>query len=648
MKSRSQSHEEMLPELSPSQRTLLGELIDQYELSADTGQVLSLENLCENSPELLPHLISSLRRLRAFDVRLATVPSLPLPERIADYVVLEPLGAGATGMVFRCRQQNPDRDVAVKVLKPLLDADEQQLRFTREIAAIAAIKEEGIAAVYQTGIVEWSGVRCLWIAMELLSGGSVTDFLRRHNTNETDKLQLFGTIARTIRAAHRVGILHRDIKPSNILMSDDGQPHVVDFGIAKLPGTFAHVQQTETGSTSAKGTAAWMAPELLLADSSASADVRSEIFSLGVLLFEMISGRHPYAAEHLSIPQVSARIAQGEQARLKDVYPTASMDLVAFLDRMMAFSVDHRYQNLDDVLSDLMHLQQGEPVRSRRVPLRERVFRWSRRHRGFAASLVALFFAALAIFATLWITSARIRQQSALLASANKELETRSDRLEQQTVNLQHSIQLRDRSISNGALRSLQYVVDNAPFDVQSRLHDPKHFPEERRSFAWRLMNYESSMSRWNLERASGAVRQMTFDPNGGTLYVASDSGELAIYDMATHKKTVGRVGLRADGSLIVRNGHSTLMTISDRQRLVELSSTDGSLVRDYGDTITFAISFAVSSDGELLAGINTERSLFLAKLSDGTVRPLNVTLRKTPAYLWFTDNRHHRQLCRR
>lgn len=188
-----------MPPLSASQRSLLGEMIDQYELAADRGETLSLENLCEASPELLPCLIASLRQLRSFDARLSTVPSLSVPEQIGEFEVIEPIGAGATGMVFRCRQSNPDREVAVKVLKPLLDVDEQQSRFQREMAAVSAINENGMAAVYQTGIIEWGGVRCLWMAMELLNGGTICDYIRQNSIGSNGGgARLFGLFAATM------------------------------------------------------------------------------------------------------------------------------------------------------------------------------------------------------------------------------------------------------------------------------------------------------------------------------------------------------------------------------------------------------------------------------------------------------------------
>ena len=240
----------LLPTLTESERACLGELIDRYELARDAGHNQSLEELCKSSPKLLPHLVAALSRLRLVDDKLSASPNFPMPTRIGDFTVIEMIGTGASGIVFRCRQTAPDRDVAIKVMKPTLDVVEQQRLFDREVAVVSAVHEEGMASVYQTGIVDWCGVRCLWIGMELLNGGTLCQYVQGQSISVQQSLKLFQKVCETLRAAHRVGILHRDIKPSNILMSDDGQPHLVDFGVAKLPATTANVQHTETGRVS--------------------------------------------------------------------------------------------------------------------------------------------------------------------------------------------------------------------------------------------------------------------------------------------------------------------------------------------------------------------------------------------------------------
>ncbi|MFO1002013.1 MAG: WD40 repeat domain-containing protein [Planctomycetaceae bacterium] len=145
-------------------------------------------------------------------------------------------------------------------------------------------------------------------------------------------------------------------------------------------------------------------------------------------------------------------------------------------------------------------------------------------------------------------------------------------------------------------------------------------------------------MNRLNPERASGAVRQMVFDPTGQKLYVSSEPGELAVYDLATHQKTISDARVTANGSLLIRGQHSTLLAISDRRKLIELDLYDGRLVHEFPETIDTSLRYAVTRDGQSLAGVDSKRHLFLADLSNGNIRELNVTVPKNPAMIWFTE----------
>lgn len=633
------TEESSSPQLSDSQQTRLQELVDLFELSRDAGTVISPENLCSRDPELLRPLLEILSRLTSVDLKLSKVPALPIPEQIGEYSVIEQLGAGATGVVFRCRQQNPSREVAIKVLKPLLKADKQKRRFEREMAVMSVIREPGMAEVYQSGIVNWCGVRCFWIAMELLDGGDICEYTKSHGHDEHDVLAWFRTICETLRAAHRLGILHRDIKPSNILMSSDGKPHLVDFGIARLPGSTHDGRQTESEHVSARGTAAWMAPELLLADSPTVGDVRSEIFGLGVVLFEMLSGQHPFGADRLSVPQISARISQRQQTSLADVLPTASMDLVWFTAKLMAFDADKRYQNLDEVLTDLTLLANGEPVRGRMIPVQERCVRWCRRHWKTAITLAVILSAMIAVAATIVMTSQSLEKQAKLLLARNQQLNSQALKLQTQTSELTESIRQQNRSISNGTLRSLQYTVAKSPVSVHRTLNDSQQFPEDRRGFAWKLLNYESSIDCQSLPTAADSVRQMAFSSDGTQLAFSTSDGLFTIYRLDGGDNKKGTVNVRPAAPILRRGTLSSWLTITSAGTLVELSCDDGSIVQEFPETRGMHVRFTVSSDGERVIGVTQDRVPFVLHLRANSVQAFPTQLTKDICGLWFSDD---------
>ncbi len=633
------SGEAQLPTLTYEERMRLSELIDRYELAQDAGNKPSLEEFCASSPKLLPHLLAALKRLRLLDEKLSALPMLTMPTQIGEFKVVEKIGTGASGIVFRCQQTAPDRDVAIKVLKPTLDVDEQRRLFEREMAVVSAINEEGMASVYQTGIVEWCGVRCLWIAMELFAGGTLIQYIQSHSTSMPHSLKMFRKVCETLRAAHRVGILHRDIKPSNILMSDDGQPHLVDFGVAKLPATTANVQHTETGCVSLQGTVAWMAPELLLAQPMTPGDVRAEIFSLGVVLFELLTGQHPFAADHLSVTQISARITHNEHVRLQTLLPHTSKDLLTFTETMMAYKADDRYQNLDELLCDLESLIDGQPVRVRRVHFPETIVRWCRRNWKVTVPLGIAFGAMVFGVLTIVVTSGQLQQQAEVLTVANSELESKTSALEQQASELREAIHLRDRSVSNGLLHNLQSTADIAPWEVQRTLNSPKHFPEDMRGFAWRLLNHKSAVDMRSLPNTGAAVVQLAFDATGEYLLATDELERLWIYDNSANTRTLCELPVWPFTRIGFRNHNRTAIVVSAEQTFLEISIPDGVLVRQFSDLAGVGPRFDVASDGSLLGGTSTDKNAFLLELNSGKVSKIMTKLSAKAAGVWFSPD---------
>ncbi len=213
---------------------------------------------------------------------LAVAPGTPF----AGYVLEDALGRGAFGVVYRARQQRPRREVAIKVIA----ARDARLveRFEREVDALAALSHPSIVTIFESGLVDGH----LFYAMELLPGGSLREALRHGPLPPAEAIEHVATVAEALHAAHQAGILHRDIKPSNVLLSADGRAKLADFGVARpLDGGSS---LTETGAV--VGTPAYVAPEQLGAGGGA-ADRRSDVYALGVLLFELLTGRPPFAGE---------------------------------------------------------------------------------------------------------------------------------------------------------------------------------------------------------------------------------------------------------------------------------------------------------------------------------------------------------------
>ncbi|MCO5172196.1 MAG: protein kinase [Planctomycetes bacterium] len=206
--------------------------------------------------------------------------------RLGRYALMERIGAGGMGQVYRARDEALDREVAIKVLHG--GGEERQRRFVREQQAAARVQHPGVVAVHDAG--EFEGFS--WLAMDLVEGESLEEVLRRGPLPPADGARLVARCARAVDALHAAGILHRDLKPGNVLIGHDGAPRVTDFGVARLDDA---ERLTRTGQ--ALGTPMYMAPEQLVGDRDV--DGRADVYALGVLLFEVLTGRPPWDAESM-------------------------------------------------------------------------------------------------------------------------------------------------------------------------------------------------------------------------------------------------------------------------------------------------------------------------------------------------------------
>lgn len=220
------------------------------------------------------------------------------PTRIDRYTIVEHIGEGGMGSVYEARQQNPDRAVALKVIKRGMDSRQVIARFETERRALAMMDHPNIAQVFDAGTTEDGRP---YFAMELVRGVSIIEYCQTKEPDITAKLGLFVQVCRAVQHAHQKGIIHRDLKPSNVLVTEvDGVPvpKVIDFGIAKATGTEPDARTAITMHGQLVGTPAYMSPEQTTLNGQ-HVDTRTDIYSLGVLLYELLTGTTPFPDEAL-------------------------------------------------------------------------------------------------------------------------------------------------------------------------------------------------------------------------------------------------------------------------------------------------------------------------------------------------------------
>ncbi|HEV3212273.1 MAG TPA: Stk1 family PASTA domain-containing Ser/Thr kinase [Acidimicrobiales bacterium] len=267
------------------------------------------------------------------------------------YEVTHLIARGGMAQVYRALDTRLGRHVALKVLFPELSVDRTFVeRFRREAQAAANLSHPNIVAVYDWGEDEGT----YFIVMELITGTSLATALRAEKTMPaTRAASIAAQVASALAYAHRHGVVHRDIKPGNVLLTDDGQVKVTDFGIAQAVST----EEGLTMAGSVMGTAAYFSPEQA---EGAVVDGRSDLYSLGVVLYEMLAGRPPYVGD--SPVAVASMHVRNEPPLLRDLSPAVPEPLERITMRALAKSPEDRYQTADEMRADLVRFGEGQPV----------------------------------------------------------------------------------------------------------------------------------------------------------------------------------------------------------------------------------------------------------------------------------------------
>ena len=247
--------------------------------------------------------------------------SAAIPATIGRYRIVRLIGEGGMGAVYEAEQEQPRRTVALKIIKPGLASPELLRRFEQESQALGRLQHPGIAQIYEAGTADTGFGPQPYFAMEFIRGSSLKDYAKQHHLNSRARLEIVAKVADAVHHAHQRGLIHRDLKPGNILVDETGQPKILDFGVARVTDSDAQATlQTDVGQLI--GTLAYMSPEQVLAD-PLELDTRSDVYALGVILYELLAGRMPYKISK-KLPEVIQAIREEDPARLSISEPQLS------------------------------------------------------------------------------------------------------------------------------------------------------------------------------------------------------------------------------------------------------------------------------------------------------------------------------------
>ncbi|MCA8960193.1 MAG: SUMF1/EgtB/PvdO family nonheme iron enzyme [Planctomycetes bacterium] len=455
-----------------------------------------LVELCDGDDTLrreIERLLASDSRADQLEgVRLAPMSGthglVDVGDRLDAYHLEERLGEGGMGVVFAALQERPiRRRVAVKIIKPGLDTRQVLARFETERRVLARLEHPGIARILDAGATP-SGRP--YFVMEWVRGEPLTDYCRNRGLDVGERIDVFLKVLRAVEHAHQKGIVHRDLKPSNLLVTeigDEAMPKVIDFGIAKVSeGDDRITLQTEHGSL--LGTLEYMSPEA--ADGSSDLDTRADIYSLGVILHELLLDRLPYDSQTWSAAGLTGRrqiIVERDVRRPSlDATGTKRRLLRDGLDWVLLHALEkdpaHRYATVSELALDLERFRNGDSVLAGPPRRWDRLQRIVRRHRGTAVAFVVATVAVVIALAFAWVEAAR-RSEQLLRMSDSVSLEeaiAETDRfwpplpesipamerwLEGTAEPLLSRLPLHERTLEELRGRALPYTAERAALD---------------------------------------------------------------------------------------------------------------------------------------------------------------------------------------
>ncbi len=568
-------------------KTLLREIFaDAVEISDPESRSKFLDAACRGNRDLRQRI----ERLLAADSSagdfLSCTGSVVLSEKPGDcigrYRLVERIGSGGGGVVYLAEQEEPvRRRVALKVLKLGMDTQAFVARFELERQALAMMDHPNIARVLDAGATDKGRP---FFVMELVTGQRITDYCQRHELSLSQRLELFIPVCHAIQHAHQKGIIHRDLKPSNVLVTEHegtAVPKVIDFGIAKATGHGAeeHVSLTNVGQM--VGTPAFMSPEQM-EPGKTDIDTRTDIYSLGVILYELVAGLPPFALAGLSLEETrhlvrevdplrpSARMTTGSRRRSEAPRRPVSREQLAAIRGDLDWIImkclekdrERRYETANDLAMDLRRHLENEPILAREPTQFYRLQKIVRRHRLFFSSAITVVLILIcAVIVSTWLAwrASRAEHEQARLRALSeaKAAETRQNLIRRYVAEGNRLLE------HNQPATALPWMIEALALEAGNTRREA----DERLRIAQAMIG----APKLELHLAQGRqVNSVALNPNGTLLASGSDDGMVRITAVASGNlvtnfvlpRDIGHLEFSADGTHLIAmdmGGHSRL-----------------------------------------------------------------------------------------
>jgi WD40 repeat protein/tRNA A-37 threonylcarbamoyl transferase component Bud32 len=548
--------------------------------------------------------------------------NLPL-YRLADYEILAEIGRGGMGVVFKARHVKLNRVVALKMILggALARADDLQ-RFNTEAAAAAQLQHPGIVALFEAGTFDNQP----YFSMEFVQGSSLSQMAAAGPLPCRRAAAYLERTARAVHYAHNRGIIHRDLKPANVLVDESDQPKITDFGLAKVIQTDSG--QTRTGTVI--GTPSYMSPE----QASASKDLGppSDIYSLGAILYELITARPPFRGE--TALATLTMVAEEEAVAPRSIRADIDVDLETICMKCLAKEPARRYASAETLADDLLRYLDGEPITARPLGRIARALVWCRRKPTLAA-LLAVSAAALVALVCGVFAFAVMQGES---ASEERRLRSEAERQKTEAETARRLAQERLGAMSwlyyLAEMRQVQHALDAANLDRAQRLLKswPRSGQLDPRDWEWFYL-WNLAQGRFTLPghtdplpQQNGRATALAWHPDGWRLASAggppAKAAEVKIWDTRTgkllhtltgHTNKIGAVAYSPDGQLLASASEDTYIKLWNAQTGQEIATLTNQATR--------VTSVAFHPSGQQLASADSTGKIRIWNLDGATTR---------------------------
>jgi len=326
-----------------------------------------------------------------------------IPSEIGRYKILGVIGQGGMGAVYEAMQEAPRRRVALKVIKTGAASEMAMHRFQFEAQTLAKLSHPNIAQIYEAGTWEHEGQEVPFFAMEYIPGAQgIVSYVQKRKLSTKERLVLYEKVCDAVHHAHQKGVIHRDLKPDNILVDSKGNPKIIDFGVARATDADLAVTTMQTTMGQLIGTLQYMSPEQCDADPE-MIDTRSDVYALGVILFQLLSDKLPYDLRKRAIHEAVRVIKEDRPLSMRTINTTLKGDIDTITMKALEKDRTQRYQSAAELGQDVHRFLNSEPILARPLSISYQLRLFSKKYKRTCAAVILLAVSiVLGIIGTSW------------------------------------------------------------------------------------------------------------------------------------------------------------------------------------------------------------------------------------------------------